>query len=77
MSLMRGGVSTQRDDDLGVGRPLKSEDKKRKRIVFTLAPASIALLPRIAAELGIDAGSRVIDKLIEKEAKRLRLRPKE
>lgn len=77
MQSMRGGVAATRDDDLCVGRPLKPDDKKRKRIVFTLAPTSIALLPLIADELGIDAGSRVIDKLIEKEAKRLRLRPKE
>jgi hypothetical protein len=57
-----------------VGRPLKPEAKKRKKVGLTLAPETIAFLPLIAEKLGIDAHSRVVDELIKKEARRLHIK---
>jgi hypothetical protein len=74
---MTGGLAVTHTDDSCVGRPQKAEEKKRKRVVHTLAPTTIALLALIADKLEIDAVSRLIDEMTKREARRLKISIKE
>jgi len=59
---------------LSVARPLKRPEDRRVKVAYTFAPATRDLIPLICAEGGYVSQSSMLETLIKREAKRLRIK---